>query len=158
MFPLAFVPGSLQSHWWGFISRNYVVWPISFLMNVFIALKGIHFLLLFTACHHYITQFGQSMVRWGENGRLREKNIWQSASITWFVCHVTRTRLRPTAVRWRAIFSAWPRGHSVLMLIISSFQHDLSFQPYWHRQDKWQMRQRKQITEPMPTYCKRKSS
>ena len=43
MFPLAFVTGSLQGHWWGFISRNYVAWPIFFLMNVFIALKGTHF-------------------------------------------------------------------------------------------------------------------
>ena len=34
---------SLQSHWWGFISRNYLVWPISFLMNVFTALKGTYF-------------------------------------------------------------------------------------------------------------------
>ena len=46
MFRLAFLAGSLQGHWWGFISRNYLVWPI-FLMNVFIALKGTHFLFLF---------------------------------------------------------------------------------------------------------------
>ena len=45
--PLAFVAGSLQGHWWGFISRNYVIWPIFFLMNVFIALKGTHFWFLF---------------------------------------------------------------------------------------------------------------
>ena len=43
MFPLTFVAGSLQGHWWGFISRNYVVWPIFFLINVFIALKATHF-------------------------------------------------------------------------------------------------------------------
>ena len=43
MFPLAFVAGSLQGHWWGFISWNYVVWPIFLSYNVFIALKGIHF-------------------------------------------------------------------------------------------------------------------
>ena len=43
IFPLAFVAGWLQGHWWGFISRNYVVWPTFFLMNVFIALKGSHF-------------------------------------------------------------------------------------------------------------------
>ena len=48
MYPLAFVAGSLQGHWWGFISRKYVVWPIFFLMNVFIALKGTHFWILFT--------------------------------------------------------------------------------------------------------------
>ena len=47
MFPLAFDAGSLQGHWWGFISRKYVVWPIFFLMNIFIALKGTHFLFLF---------------------------------------------------------------------------------------------------------------
>ena len=46
-FPLAFVAGSLQGHWWGFVSWNYVVRPIFFLMNVFIALKGTHFLFLF---------------------------------------------------------------------------------------------------------------
>ena len=34
-----FVAGSLQGHWWGFLSWNYVVWPIFFLMNVFIALE-----------------------------------------------------------------------------------------------------------------------
>ena len=37
----------LQGHWWGFISRNYVVWPTFLLMNVFIALKGSHFWFLF---------------------------------------------------------------------------------------------------------------
>ena len=38
-------PGSncWQGHWWGFISRNYIVWPTFFLINVFIALKGSHF-------------------------------------------------------------------------------------------------------------------
>ena len=30
---------------WGFISRNYIAWPIFFLINVFIALKGTHFYL-----------------------------------------------------------------------------------------------------------------
>ena len=47
MFPLAFVAGWLQGHWWGFISRNYVVWPTFLLMNFFIALKGSHFWFLF---------------------------------------------------------------------------------------------------------------
>ena len=47
MFPLAFVAEWLQGHWWGFISRNYVVWPTFLLMNVFIALKGSHFWFLF---------------------------------------------------------------------------------------------------------------
>ena len=49
MFPLAFVAGWLQGHWWGFISRNNVVWPIFLLMNVFIALKGSRFWFLFAA-------------------------------------------------------------------------------------------------------------
>ena len=47
VFPLAFIAGWLQGHWWGFISRNYVVWPTFLLMNVFIALKGYHFWFLF---------------------------------------------------------------------------------------------------------------
>ena len=54
MFPLAFVAGWLQGHWWGFISRNYVVWPTFLLMNVFIALKGSLFWFLFVSsdfCH-----------------------------------------------------------------------------------------------------------
>ena len=46
-FPLAFDAGWLQGHWWGFIRRNYVVWPTFLLMNVFIALKGSHFWFLF---------------------------------------------------------------------------------------------------------------
>ena len=62
MFPLAFVAGWLQGHWWGFISRNYVVWPTFLLMNVFIALKGSHFWCLFLAmrlifCSHQTTIF-----------------------------------------------------------------------------------------------------
>ena len=40
----------LQGHWWGFISRNYVVWPTFLLMNIFIALKGSHFWFLFEFC------------------------------------------------------------------------------------------------------------
>ena len=47
MFLLAFDAGWLQGHWWGFISRNYVVWPTFLLMNVFFALKGSHFWFLF---------------------------------------------------------------------------------------------------------------
>ena len=41
----------IQLYWWGFISRNYVVCPSFFLMNVFIALKGslVWFLFAFTA-------------------------------------------------------------------------------------------------------------
>ena len=51
MFPLAFIAGWLQGHWWGFISWNYVVWPTFLLMNVFIALKGSHFWFLFEKCN-----------------------------------------------------------------------------------------------------------
>ena len=47
VFPLAFIGGWLQGHWWGFISRNYVVWLTFLLMNVFIGLKGSHFWFLF---------------------------------------------------------------------------------------------------------------
>ena len=47
MFLLTFVARWLQGHWWGFISRNYVVWPTFLLMNVFIAVKRSHFWFLF---------------------------------------------------------------------------------------------------------------
>ena len=57
MFHLGFVAGSLQGHWWGFISRNYVVWPIFFLTNVFIALNGIHFLFQFHSSTVFICVF-----------------------------------------------------------------------------------------------------
>ena len=53
MFPLAFVAGWLQGRWWGFISRNYVVWPTFLLMNVFIALKGSHFWFLLSSIITY---------------------------------------------------------------------------------------------------------
>ena len=55
MFPLAFVAEWLQGHWWGFISRNYVVRPTFFLMNVFIALKGSHFWFLFHLTTKHLT-------------------------------------------------------------------------------------------------------
>ena len=58
MFPLAFVARWLQGHWWGFISRNYVVWPIFFLMNVFISLKGSHFWFLFAFIEAGVVQCG----------------------------------------------------------------------------------------------------
>ena len=51
-FHLAFVAGSLQGHWYGFISRNYVVWLIFFLMNVFIALTGTIFFICI--CHRSV--------------------------------------------------------------------------------------------------------
>ena len=58
MFPLAFVAGWLQGHWWGFISRNYVVWPIFLHMNVFIALKGSHFWFLFRVVLLHVKEGG----------------------------------------------------------------------------------------------------
>ena len=58
MFPLAFVAWWLQGHWWGFISRNYVVWPTFFLMNVFISLKGSHFWFLFDFTAAGVVQCG----------------------------------------------------------------------------------------------------
>ena len=72
MFPLAFVAGSLQGHWWGFISRKYVVWPIFFLMNVFIALKETHFWFLFQSTVQNVATVFQSY-----NGRewLPERGI-----------------------------------------------------------------------------------
>ena len=39
--PLAFVAGSWQDHWWGFISRNYVIWPSSFLWMFSLLFKEI---------------------------------------------------------------------------------------------------------------------
>ena len=36
MCPLAFVAGSLQCHRWGFISRNYVVWPFLWKFSLFL--------------------------------------------------------------------------------------------------------------------------
>ena len=58
MFPLAFIAGWLQGHWWGFISRNYVVWPTFLLMNAFIALKGSHFWYLLNK------KFGSASIDW----------------------------------------------------------------------------------------------
>ena len=62
LFPLAFIAGWLQGHWWGFISRNYVVWPTFLLMNVVIALKGSHFWFLFSE------QFRKLIIRYKRIG------------------------------------------------------------------------------------------
>ena len=62
MFSLAFVAGWLEGHWWGFISRNYVVWPTFFLMNIFIALKGSHF--WFYICISIYGLYGQPLLQW----------------------------------------------------------------------------------------------
>ena len=70
MFPLAFVAGWLQGHWWGFISRNYVVWPTFLLMNVFIALKGSHFWFLF--CFYMFFYFSGGYLYWHITWLLQE--------------------------------------------------------------------------------------
>ena len=59
----------------------------------------------FTACQDYFTHFEQSQSVGGAKTRdPREKQPdHPSASRTWLVSHVTRARLEPTAVRWRAI-------------------------------------------------------
>ena len=56
--PLAFVAKSLQGHWWGFFSWNFDVWPIYFLTNVFVALKGSHFWFLFDFTAAGVVQCG----------------------------------------------------------------------------------------------------
>ena len=88
MFPLAFVAGWLQSHWWGFISRNYVVWPTFFLMNVFIALKGSHLWFLLWGSYHNISQ---------EQSRKEPVSV----EFFWVLCHCPP--LLPTASMLLAI-------------------------------------------------------
>ena len=79
MFHLAFVAGSLQGHWWGFVSRNYVVWPIFFLTNVFIAFKGTHFFIFiflrFCACRGPLGSL---------DGLVHVK--WQYSGLAWYIC------------------------------------------------------------------------
>ena len=110
MFPLAFVAGSLQGHWWGFISRNYVVWPIFFLMNVFIALKGTHFGILFTACFTIVC-FLHYCIRFSPDGCLVTSLLIQHSSVLrWkFTLSVVGTTIVAftsfavwlSAVKWR---------------------------------------------------------
>ena len=64
MFPLAFVAGWLQGLWWGFISRNYVVWPTFLLMNVFTALKGSHFWFLLHQVNYAYANSLQCHTQW----------------------------------------------------------------------------------------------
>ena len=78
MFPLAFVAGSLQGHWWGFISRNYVVWPISFLMNVFIALKGTHFFFFIEILLLYFHVFPQECISF-----VLSDSIFEESFLSW---------------------------------------------------------------------------
>ena len=78
IFPLAFVAGSLQVRWWGFIRRNYVVRPIFFLMNVYIALKGTHICICFLFfffffCIRYV-------ILWLLAYLVKELHIW---AISW---------------------------------------------------------------------------
>ena len=80
MVPPAFVSGSLQGHWWGFISRNYVVWPSFFLTNVFIALKGTNFLFLFLVKGLNFNQnhscLGTVLVSNQKPQKNRENSVW----------------------------------------------------------------------------------
>ena len=79
MFPLAFVAGWLQGHWWGFISRNYVVWPTFLLKNVFTALKGSHFRFLIG-------------VVWGLGGDTWSSAVWVHPQLS---LHYPNTRHTP---------------------------------------------------------------
>ena len=45
--------------------------------------------------------WAESIITWSENERSPRKITWPPASRTWLVSHVNRTRLEPTAVRWR---------------------------------------------------------
>ena len=92
MFLLAFVAGWSQGHWWGFISRNYVVWPIFFLMNVFIARKGSHFWFLFAFTAAGIVQCGG------------HKTSPRTSTIVQFICYFGP--LRSARIFWE-ISNKW---------------------------------------------------
>ena len=53
--------------------------------------------------------WAKSVVRWGKNGRSPRKTTWPPASRTWFVSHVTRDRLKPTAMRWQEPENCHPK-------------------------------------------------
>ena len=86
MFPLAFVAGSLQGHWWGFISRNYVVWPIFSLMNVFIALKGTQFLnFIWAEKQNFLPGRAPGADAWTKtNDKEYFSRAGQCAALSWF--------------------------------------------------------------------------
>ena len=87
MFPLAFVAGSLQGHWWGFISRNYVVWSIFFLMNVFIALKGTYFWFLIhlaQSCFQPTEYFVLAQSYWCISHESHDVVWWHLGLKVWF--------------------------------------------------------------------------
>ena len=58
----------------------------------------------FTVHQDYFTRFEPSQSLRGAKRKISEKKTtWPLASSTWLVSHMTRTRLEPTTVRWRAI-------------------------------------------------------
>ena len=106
VFPLAFIAGWLQGHWWGFISRNYVVWPTFLLMNVFIALKGSHFWFLLEIQE-------QSMLYKLSPIQKHQVQIWP--------CH-KNGQGQPRVIIWKKSPRAWAHNHLVQVkaFIISS--------------------------------------
>ena len=107
MFPLAFVAGSLQGHWWGFISRNYVVWPISFLVNVFIGLKGTLFLFLFgsLATHWMHNEVWSDCV----DAQAELSLCWAHMLLSWF-CRALAHYL-PSFAKWTFLVLRIGRVH-----------------------------------------------
>ena len=115
MFPLAFVARWLQGHWWGFISRNYVVWPTFFLMNVFIALKGSHF--WFYILHHKKISVVELLWGYGTldlsynlsyqfNGRGSQCSSCYPPNLRWAIffagkTHLTASCYDVSSTRWR---------------------------------------------------------
>ena len=109
VFPLAFIAGWLQGHWWGFISRNYVVWP-TFLMNVFIALKGSHFWFLFKYLGVIISNEGSnpeilSMIAQTTAALSKLKIIWRDKNISL----VSKAKLMRTLIlsTFRYVCESW---------------------------------------------------
>ena len=101
MFPLAFVAGWLQGHWWGFISRNYVVWPTFLLVNVFIALKGSHFWFLSivhrtsSVCQHFQTSSPQKALGQFKPNLMRRLCGRRNESSFEWSCHMTKMAAMP---------------------------------------------------------------
>ena len=118
MFPLAFVAGWLQGHWWGFISRNYVVWPTFFLMNVFIALKGSHFwfyirlITLFRKGKIYLIPFPSLK---GDNLRIRDQLQLRGDN---FSCLLENSFIAPERIYFPKFF-----GYSVMLPQKDRVQH-----------------------------------
>ena len=119
VFLLAFIAGWLQGHWWGFISRNYVVWPTFLLMNVFIALKGSHFWFLLAPGQ------GQTAPR-GQNFDVN----WKSLSLYPFVASFKEISLKSDYIQFLhdlihvyspGVEGIQPPGDKVLMSTETSY-------------------------------------